>query len=41
MPRVGFEPKISVFELAKTFRALDIAAIVIGGFLKQQSKISF
>jgi hypothetical protein len=32
MPRVGFEPMISVFEWAKTFHALDRAAIVIGVF---------
>jgi hypothetical protein len=30
MPRVGFEPTIPVFELAKTVHALDRAAIVIG-----------
>jgi hypothetical protein len=30
MPRVGFEPTISVFEKAKTFHALDRAATVIG-----------
>jgi hypothetical protein len=30
MPRVGFEPKIPVFERAKAFRALDRAATVIG-----------
>jgi hypothetical protein len=29
MPRVGFEPKISVFEQEKTFYALDRAATVI------------
>jgi hypothetical protein len=29
MPRVGFEPKISAFERAKTFHALDHAATVI------------
>jgi hypothetical protein len=28
--RVGFEPTILVFERAKTFRALDLAAIVVG-----------
>jgi hypothetical protein len=27
MPRVGFEPRIPVFELAKTVHALDRAAI--------------
>jgi hypothetical protein len=30
MPRVGFEPTITVFERAKTFHALDGAATVIG-----------
>lgn len=30
MPRVIFEPRISVFERAKTFRALDLAATVLG-----------
>jgi hypothetical protein len=30
MPRVEFEPTISVFERAKTFRALDRAATVTG-----------
>jgi hypothetical protein len=30
MPRVGFEPKIPVFERAKTVHALDRAASVIG-----------
>jgi hypothetical protein len=30
MPRVGFEPTISVFEQAKTFHASDKAATVIG-----------
>jgi hypothetical protein len=30
MPRVDFEPKISVFERAKTFHALDRAATAIG-----------
>jgi hypothetical protein len=29
MPRVGFEPKIPVFELAKTVHALDRAATEI------------
>lgn len=32
MPRVKFEPTISVFELAKRFRPVDRAAIVIGVF---------
>jgi hypothetical protein len=31
MPRVGFETTIPVFEWAKTVRALDRAATVIGG----------
>jgi hypothetical protein len=30
MPRVGFEPKTQVFDLAKVFHALDRAATVIG-----------
>jgi hypothetical protein len=30
MPRVGFDPTIPVFERAKTVRALDSAATVIG-----------
>jgi hypothetical protein len=30
MPRVGFEPTIPVFERAKTVRALERAATVIG-----------
>jgi hypothetical protein len=30
MPRVGFEPTIAVFELAKMVHALDRAATVIG-----------
>jgi hypothetical protein len=30
MPRLGFEPTIPVFELAKTVHALDRAATVIG-----------
>jgi hypothetical protein len=30
MPRVGFEPKIPVFERVKTVDALDRAAAVIG-----------
>jgi hypothetical protein len=30
MSKVGFEPTISVFELAKTFHPLDRAATVIG-----------
>jgi hypothetical protein len=32
MPYVGFEPTIVVFELLKTFHALDRAATVIGLF---------
>jgi hypothetical protein len=30
MPRVGLEPTISVFEMAKTVHALDRAVTVIG-----------
>jgi hypothetical protein len=30
MPQVGFEPKIPVFERAKTIHALDHAATMIG-----------
>jgi hypothetical protein len=30
MPQVGFEPTIPVFEWAKTVRALDRAATVMG-----------
>jgi hypothetical protein len=30
MPIVKFEPTMSVFERAKTFRALDLAATVLG-----------
>jgi hypothetical protein len=30
MPRVGFEPKIPVFERGKKVHALDLAATVIG-----------
>jgi hypothetical protein len=30
MPRVGFEPTITVLERAKTVHALDRATIVIG-----------
>jgi hypothetical protein len=30
MPRVGFEPRIKVFEQAKTVHALDRAVTVIG-----------
>jgi hypothetical protein len=30
MPRVGFEPTIPMFELARTVHALDRAATVIG-----------
>jgi hypothetical protein len=33
MPRVGFEPTIPVFELAKTVHSLGRVAIVIGRFL--------
>jgi hypothetical protein len=35
MPRVGFAPTIPVFERAKTFRALDRAAAVIGGSVNE------
>jgi hypothetical protein len=31
IPRVGFEPKISVFEQAKTVQASDRAVTMIGG----------
>jgi hypothetical protein len=30
MPLVGFEPTISLFELAKTVHALDLTATLIG-----------
>jgi hypothetical protein len=46
MPRAGFEPKIPVFELLKTVRALDSAAIGTGIYwemrfnLKQVSTLS-
>jgi hypothetical protein len=30
MPRVGFQPRVPVFEWVKTFHALDSAATVIG-----------
>jgi hypothetical protein len=30
MPRLGFQPKISVFEQAKAIHALDGATVVIG-----------
>jgi hypothetical protein len=33
MPRVGFEPKIPVFERAKTVHASDRADTVIGPFV--------
>jgi hypothetical protein len=35
LPRVGFEPTIPVFEGAKTVRALDRAATVIGKVLTE------
>jgi hypothetical protein len=35
MPRVRFEPTIPVFERAKTVRALDRGATVIGSGLKK------
>jgi hypothetical protein len=37
MPRVGFEPTIPVFELAKTFHALDGAATVISAVIIRRS----
>jgi hypothetical protein len=37
MPPVGFEPKISVLERAKTVRALDRAATAIGWIVTWQS----
>jgi hypothetical protein len=33
MPQVGFESTIPVFERAKTFHALDLAATVIGSYM--------
>jgi hypothetical protein len=33
-PRVGFEPTIPVFEMAKTVHALDRAATVIGRIMQ-------
>jgi hypothetical protein len=33
MPRMGFEPKIPVFERAKTVHALDRGTTVIGCFI--------
>jgi hypothetical protein len=35
MPRVGFEPTIPGFELAKTVHALDGAATVIGSVISR------
>jgi hypothetical protein len=35
MPRVGFEPMISVFQRTKIFRALDRSATVIGSLYFQ------
>jgi hypothetical protein len=32
MPRVGFEPMIPLFELSKTFHALDREATVVGNY---------
>jgi hypothetical protein len=32
MPRVGFEPRIQVYERAKIFNALDRVATAIGPF---------
>jgi hypothetical protein len=34
MPRVGFEPIMSLFGGAKIFRALDSAATVIGSVIR-------
>jgi hypothetical protein len=41
MPRVGFEPKISMFKMAKTFRVVDSAVTVIGPLLNFTSKICY
>jgi hypothetical protein len=38
MPCVGFEPKIPVFEVAKTDHALDRAATVTGTILQLVTK---
>jgi hypothetical protein len=38
MPRVGFEPTIPVFELAKTVHALHRVAIVIGYIVHIRNK---
>jgi hypothetical protein len=38
MPRVGFEPTIPVFELAKAVYAFDRAAIVVGVYTLQRTK---
>jgi hypothetical protein len=39
MPRVVFELTIPVFDRAKTFHALDCAAVVIGGVLLEEQLI--
>jgi hypothetical protein len=41
MPRVGFEPTIPEFELAKTFGAVDLMAAVIGVLDKWVSITAF
>jgi hypothetical protein len=41
MPRVGFEPMISVFVRGKTVHALDRVATVIGTFIPQDPKKQF
>jgi hypothetical protein len=44
MPRVAFEPSISVFKRAKTIHvldALDVAAIVIGHLCSNALKLKF
>jgi hypothetical protein len=41
MPRVGFDPMISVFKRAKTFRTVDSAVTVIGSLLNFTSKIHY
>jgi hypothetical protein len=41
IPWVGFEPRIPVFEWAKTFHALDNAATMIGGTQYKQRSYNF
>jgi hypothetical protein len=42
MPRMGFEPKNSVFERAKRFRAWDRSATVIGAsFIHVSETLSY